>query len=215
MTTSTTSGATADLQDLLGYRLAHRAMVRDVSRLAARAAELTEFKASLRPDEARPLATYLELLADSVAHHHRVEDTVLWPVFPTAAGEQLAELTQEHAELDRMLGGLLGAAERLEASAAAVRELAAGLAALRDRLAEHVGRKEALLLPLATAHVGRAEWLAAEQALRKGTRPGFEQPRALDVATPDERPQVETAARLLHPFAHRPYRKLERAVFPS
>ncbi len=68
------------------------------------------------PRRARAVARYVNLLCDSVHHHHTTEDQILWPVIEASAGGSvdLTELTEDHAALDPRL-------DRLRALAAGFR----------------------------------------------------------------------------------------------
>lgn len=220
MTTPTTTRAKTTDADLLGIRLAHRAMIRDATRLANRLRVLTGDKASLQVSEAGPIRQYLRLLTNSIHHHHTMEDTLVWPMIVAAAGEHadLSGLSEDHSVLDPMLDGLNLTAAKLSRSAAAVRELANGLADLRDLLIEHIGEEEETIFPLITRYVAQEDWKATERTVRKGARLSFELPRALDVARPEERERIISEGgltiTLVRPFVVRAYRKLERAIFP-
>lgn len=78
--------------------LAHRAMVRDLDRIARTADQL-----SRTPDPARAAAlkAYAERIFVIMEHHHRGEDTLLWPRLREAGAdaEVLALMTGEHEAL--------------------------------------------------------------------------------------------------------------------
>ena len=71
--------------DVLGMRLAHRAMLSDASRLTDLAERLAATPATGQR-RADAVARYVYDFADSVHHHHSVEDDVLWPVLAASAG---------------------------------------------------------------------------------------------------------------------------------
>ena len=136
------------------------------------------------PARARAISQYIEMLCDSIHHHHRTEDTVLWPVIQASVGDHLdlSELTDDHAALDPRL-------DQLRARAAAFRLsngdrkvaflMAFELAELTALLTEHINDEELDLFPLITEHVSVADWEAVEAAARAGSRMSFDGPRSL------------------------------------
>ena len=88
-----------------GLLLAHRAMLRDLDRLAELTATLAGGAARLHRKRAAAIAAYLSDFCDSIHHHHSAEDEVLWPVLERSAGAHvdLTELTDDHAVLDPKL----------------------------------------------------------------------------------------------------------------
>ncbi|WP_433634619.1 hypothetical protein [Nocardia sp. CA-120079] len=63
--------------DLLGMRLAHRAMLADTARLPSLTADIAVGHTACPPTRAAAVTEYLLLLCDSIHHHHDIEDTVL------------------------------------------------------------------------------------------------------------------------------------------
>lgn len=207
--------------DLSGIMLAHRAMVADIGRLADLTTAIAQRRMPCTPQRARALTRYLELMCESIHHHHTMEDDVLWPVIEAAAGDfvDLTELTADHAALDPRL-------DRLREHAAAfgrsgdpelARPLAAGLADLHRLLAAHIADEERELFPVIRRHVTVAAWEAVETAARKTGRLSFDGPRVLAVATDAERAKIAAAVpgplMLLLGYLARRHRRLERAVF--
>jgi hypothetical protein len=98
------------------------------------------------------------LFATQLQIHHTAEDEALWPALRAAVASPdelgvLDAMQAEHAALDPQLdrtAALFGAGLAADA-AAAVRELAAGLA-------RHMRHEENAALPLVDAYLGRAGW---------------------------------------------------------
>ncbi|MGR6965274.1 hemerythrin domain-containing protein [Geodermatophilus sp. URMC 61] len=206
--------------DVLGMRLAHRAMLRDANRLTDLAERLAAAPAT-EQERADAVARYVRDWADSVHHHHSVEDDVLWPVLAASAGPHvdLTELSDDHAALDPALDRLRTAADAFRARPGedTATALAVELAELRDTLTEHIGDEEASVFPVIERHVSVADWAAVEARIRKRARLSFEAPRVLAVTTPEERAIIEQegglALKLLLAVLVPPFRRRERAVF--
>jgi hemerythrin-like domain-containing protein len=206
--------------DVLGMRLAHRAMLRDARRLTDLAERLAAAPAT-GAEHADAVAGYVRDWADSVHHHHSAEDDVLWPVLAASAGPHvdLTELSDDHAALDPALDRLRAAADAFRARPGedTATGLAVELAELRDALTEHIGDEEASVLPVIERHVSVADWAAVEARIRRRARLSFEAPRVLAVATEEERATIQRAGglvlRLLLAVLVPPFRRRERAVF--
>ena len=167
--------------DLLDYRVVHRAMTRDMARLAAVAEELVR-----SPDRRRLrlLRRHLRGMTAEIVNHHRVEDDDVWPLLEAVAGDRtaLVALTEDHERLDPLL-------ERAAATTSPT-ELAATLHALADLLARHVADEERDVFPIITDRV-RVEDYARLQERFRGTLGlatlTFVVPWAVAHATPGER----------------------------
>jgi hemerythrin-like domain-containing protein len=208
--------------DLLGITLAHRAMLADLHRLTDLAVAVRDRDVICTPGRARAISRYVELLCDSIHHHHTTEDTVLWPVIQAGVGSHLdlSELTDDHAALDPRL-------DQLRARAAAFRlsmgdrqisgVMAVELAELSTLLTEHVNDEEMEVFPLIAEHVSVTDWASVEAAARQGSRMSFDGPRSLAVMTDDERAHLTQHAgiglRILLAVLMVRHRRLERAVF--
>jgi hemerythrin-like domain-containing protein len=203
--------------DVLGMRLAHRAMLRDAVRLTARA-EQAAAGATVDP---RAVADYVRDFADSVHHHHSVEDEILWPVLVESAGPHvdLTELSDDHAALDPMLSRLRSCADAFAARPGedSATALATALAELRDTLTEHIGEEEAAVFPVIERHVSVADWAEVEKRIRSRAKLSFEAPRAIAAATPAELAAIKAAGgpavRVLIALLAPPFRRRERTVF--
>ncbi|MFV8263090.1 hemerythrin domain-containing protein [Mycolicibacterium peregrinum] len=178
--------------DLLGISLAHRAMVTDVGRVATLTSAFADGGMTCTPRRARAVARYVNLLCDSVHHHHTTEDQILWPVIEASAGGSvdLTELTEDHAALDPRL-------DRLRALAAGFRlnvgdkesaaPLAAGLTELHGLLHEHIADEEREIFPVIRQYVSVDDWIAVEKAAQRSGRMSFDGPRTVAVMTEQER----------------------------
>jgi hemerythrin-like domain-containing protein len=205
--------------DVLGMRLAHRTMLRDAVRLPTRA----EDAAAGAPVDPAALASYVRDFADSVHHHHTVEDEILWPVLVESAGPHvdLTELSDDHAALSPMLDRLRAAADgyRARPGEDTATALATALAELRDTLTEHIGEEEAAVFPVIERYVSVRDWAEVEKRIRRRAKLSFEAPRVVLAATPAElaviRAEGGLPLKLLIALLVPRYRRRERAVFGS
>jgi hemerythrin-like domain-containing protein len=178
--------------DLLGISLAHRAMVTDVGRIATLTSAFADGRTTCTPRRARAVARYVDLLCDSIHHHHMTEDQILWPVIAASAGGSvdLTELTADHAALDPRLDRLraLAAGFRLNVGDRDSAEpLAAGLTDLHALLHEHIADEEREIFPVIRQYVSVDHWAAVEKAAQRGGRMSFDGPRTVAVMTEHER----------------------------
>ena len=177
---------TTSAPDLLGIRLAHRAMIADAARFSALSADIAAGRVECGPKRAAAIAGYLRQLCDSIHHHHDTEDTVLWPTLTRAAGDavDLRELSDDHAQLEPLLARVRTGCDELVAGDATA--LAAATARLHEVLAEHIADEERTLFPIITAYVSAQAWDEVEAAARGGSKASFDLPRMMTVSTPDE-----------------------------
>lgn len=208
--------------DLTGIRLSHRSMVRDCRRIADTVTALAEGRQRCTPSRARAISRYVELLCESIHHHHSTEDLVAWPVIEASAGSHvdLTELTEDHAALDPRLDQLRARAAAFRVSggdAPTAAAMAAELSDLHTLISEHIAEEEREIFPVITAHVSVADWEAVEKTAQKGGRMSFDAPRHLAVMTDDERIRlgatVNPLLRALFALLAVRHRRLERAVF--
>ena len=204
-----------------GLLLAHRAMLRDLDRLAGLTADLAA-GGRLPGKRAAAIAAYLEDLCDSIHHHHSAEDEVLWPVLERSAGAHvdLTELSDDHAVLDPRLARIRSGAAELRARQVVAPELAADLADLRDTLHEHIADEERTIVPLIRRYVTDAEWNRVEATIRKrGAKMSFEVPRILAVSTGAElaeaRREGGIPVALMIKLMPLRFRRRERRVFSA
>ncbi len=105
-------------------------------------------------DEAAQLRDFVVATLD---HHHRSEDTGLWPLLlaaaPNLAGP-LAALSDEHERLDAELDALRAA----PVGAIACHTAAVRAAAVRDLVHEHLAHEEPVLFPALREHVSDEAW---------------------------------------------------------
>ncbi len=203
-----------------GLLLAHRAMLRDLDRLAGLAGELAAGSARLDRKRATAVADYLSDFCDSIHHHHSAEDDVLWPVLERSVGAHvdLTELTDDHAVLDPKLARIRSGAAALRARQVMSPELAADLADLRDTLNEHIADEERTIVPLIKRYVSDDEWNRVEAAIRKrGAKMTFEVPRILAVCTEAElaetRREGGLPVALMIKLLPLPFKRRENLVF--
>ena len=171
--------------DLVDYRVVHRAMTRDLARLATVADDLVR-----APDRQRLrlLRWYLRGVATEIVNHHRVEDDDVWPLLEAVAGDltALVALTEDHDRLDP----LLVRAGDLAAADTATPELAATLHELADLLARHVADEERDVFPIITERVTVEDYARLQERFRGTLGLGvltFVVPWVVGHATPDER----------------------------
>ncbi|MFC4079653.1 hemerythrin domain-containing protein [Amycolatopsis samaneae] len=179
------------LPDLTGIRLSHRAILGDITRLAAL---LSGAEARMLPlARAGAVATYVHRYNAAVRHHHRNEDDRLWPAIAAAAGRavDLSPYTGEHEVLDRLQDAADLTAARFAADPARhAPRLAVLLAEQRDLLVEHIDAEEQHLFPVILRHVSAARYAAVENGIRGSTPPElvpWMQPWLWRYATADER----------------------------
>lgn len=183
------STLTSPAPDLLGIRLAHRAMIADLDRLAEVTRSITAGESDCPPRRARAITEYLLLLCDSIHHHHTVEDDVLWPLLASLpdASVDLAGLEDDHAQLDPALDRLRATcAEFTRSAAGSAAALAEQLGQLRDSLAEHIADEESAVFPVIEGHLTGEQWAQVEAAAQKGSKMSFELPRMAAECTPEE-----------------------------
>jgi iron-sulfur cluster repair protein YtfE (RIC family) len=208
--------------DLTGIRLAHRSMVADCGRIVDLVTAIADGRERCTPTRARAVSRYVELLCESIHHHHTTEDEVAWPVIEASAGRHvdLTELTEDHAALDPRLDQLRARAAAFRVSGGDTTTAAAMAAELTDLhtlVSEHVAEEEREVFPVIAAHVSMADWAAVEKAAQKSSRMSFDAPRNLAVLTEDERArlgaELNPLLRMLFALLSIRHRRLERAVF--
>ncbi len=92
-------------------------------------------------------------------HHHRSEDSDLWPLLTSCAPElsdALAALSREHDQLDAALHELAAAPVGSGDGAAAARHV-------RDLVHTHLSHEEPVLFPAFRAHLTDEDWFAFSQ----------------------------------------------------
>jgi len=220
--TVTPRHAGEDKPDLLGITLAHRAMLVDLLRLTELAKAVRDRDVICSPGRARAISQYIEMLCDSIHHHHTTEDEVLWPVIAASVGShvELDELTDDHAALEPRLVQLRARAAAFRLSNGDRRVafvMAIELAELLALLTGHINDEELEVFPLIIDYVSVTDWQAVEAAARAGSQMSFDLPRSMAVMTDDERAimseSVGPGPRALFAVLRLRYRRFERRVF--
>jgi hypothetical protein len=141
---------------------AHAAFARDLDRIASAAVGSDVFAAPTR-------ATW-HRLEQQLHRHHAAEDAALWPALrdcPLDPDEiaVLDAMELEHARIEVAL-------ERVDNAFADCRQdqLAAGLRALSEALADHLRHEEEAALPLVVTHLGTGGWDAFVREARSRQR---------------------------------------------
>lgn len=211
-----------DVPDVLGMRIAHRVMLRDLDRTTGVAMAMADGGVPVTRRRTRALVRYLGSMVESIHHHHRAEDDILWPVIEERAGAlvDLTALTEDHAALDPKLDVLSAAVDRFAAdpSRRTAAVLAARLVDVRNLLVEHVAEEERDTFPVIERYLSVADWRDVESRIRKsGARMTFELPRIAAAVSPDELarlkedagPVIDVLLLLVRPG----YRRMERAIW--
>ncbi|WP_433065521.1 hemerythrin domain-containing protein [Dactylosporangium sp. CS-033363] len=177
--------------NLLGITINHRSMRGDARRFADVTRAIADGLIPATPARAKAIHRYLTSLCDGIHHHHQAEDDVLWPVLQATAGAEvdLAELTDDHAQLDPLLDRIRqqsAALANTPSDPAAAARLADSLTTLRDLLDEHIDDEERTVFPVIVRYVSGEQWQKVEDAVRKGGKMSFELPRIERYATPEE-----------------------------
>ncbi|WP_369779518.1 hemerythrin domain-containing protein [Streptomyces sp. R33] len=182
--------------DLTGIRLAHRAILADIERLARLLAALAAAAEPAGPARAEAVARYVHRYHSVVRGHHRGEDEILWPVVLDAvpdAADAVAGIVRflhDHEALDALQAACDAAADRFAAEPGRhARRLAGLLADQRDLLAEHIEAEERHVFPVIAARVPGAAYAAAEARIRSADRsadPVWARAWLLSHATEDE-----------------------------
>jgi len=207
--------------DLTMTYLMHHAFRRDLSGFAAAVphtpvAEVATWRA---------LQRRWDLFAELLHHHHRAEDTWVWPALMAGADaaeqQTLRAVAAEHEQLDPLL----------EACAAGLRRLAEGrggaddraalvvrVCAARESLGRHLAHEEREAIAILQRHLGAEEWRVVETAVN-GRRPGLRLavdavPWLLHQLPSAVRREVlggaDPAHRLVWRLSHRRFERLDR-----
>ncbi|MDP4500543.1 hemerythrin domain-containing protein [Nonomuraea turcica] len=205
--------------NLLGIRLAHRAMRGDARRLARLMDRLATGDEPADAARLTAIATFATKLCDGIHHHHQAEDAVLWPVIARSAGAEvdLSDLSDDHAQLERLLEEISWFATRLGKDPVAAKRMAAALGTLADLLDEHIEQEERLLFPIIAKYVSEPDWNTVENAVSKDGDLGFDLPRIGQYARPDELAELRRVAgpvlALLLALLNRGHRRRQKLIF--
>lgn len=193
--------------------LVHRAMVRDLDRVARSAGKL-----ETNPDvqQMRALRKYTDRLLDAIEHHHTGEDEILWPLLRARGADRtaLALMNEEHEELADLLAATRTAAGQLGTNPSAAGLLAMAAEETRVLLASHAAAEEAELLGRLAPHLTDEVWeIHAKGMLRSAERwtYTFMPPWLASVAAPEERSGVP--APLIATLTRSSLRRRQRAAF--
>lgn len=222
MNTDPATTESADVPNVLGMQIAHRVMLRDLDRTIGVTMAMADGGVDITRRRVRAVVRYLESMVDSIHHHHRAEDDILWPVIELRAGAHvdLTALTEDHEALIPKLDGLAETVRQFEASpsrrSAAV--VAGRLVDVRNTLAEHIAEEERDTLPVIRRYLSVSDWQDVESRIRKaGAKMSFELPRIAAAVSADELsalkrdagPVIGVMLFLLTPR----YRRMEKAIW--
>jgi hemerythrin-like domain-containing protein len=211
--------------DLTGYCVAHRAMTRDLRRLAAlvHGVAVRRDEAWLDAHRAYALGRYASDLLAEVQRHHRGEDRVLWPLLRALAGPRvrLDGLADDHGVLEPLAGEARTAVQELASTpydTATAWHAARTTAALRDVVAEHVAEEERDVFPLISRYVPVEALAWAEDRMRRETplaELAFVVPWLASAADDGERARSRTcrAHRMVLAATRTRHARRERVVF--
>ena len=110
------------------------------------------------------VADHLQIVDNSLHHHHTAEDTHVWHRLVERAGDEaepvVRVMEEQHGAIDKLLTEVrTGLAEwRATADATEGTALAGRTAELHERLVEHLAVEEERALPLIERHITAAEW---------------------------------------------------------
>lgn len=210
-----------DVPDMLGMKIAHRVMLRDLDRTKGIAMAIADGEVPATPRRVRALVRYLELLRESIHHHHVAEDDILWPLIELRAGSHidLTALTEDHRALDPKLNGLQAAVGKfgVEPSRRTAAVMAKRLAEIRDMLVEHISEEERDTFPVIQRYLSTNDWQDVEGRIRRAARMTFELPRMADVATSAELAELKEQAGPMITIVlfavRRRHRRMEKAIW--
>jgi hemerythrin-like domain-containing protein len=123
--------------DLYGYAAMHLGMHRDAARL--------ERTLAAGPRDAAALARWWQQFRDVIVRHHVREDDLIWPALAAADetfADEVAEMQDDHAELDAAMARLDHALSSLPLWAPTIDEARDAAASFRQVLADHLAREE-------------------------------------------------------------------------
>jgi iron-sulfur cluster repair protein YtfE (RIC family) len=115
-------------------------------------------------ERAAIVADHLQVVGITLYHHHKGEDTVVWPLLLERAGAQVQPLVrlmeEQHEAMEKLLAELRDGLAQWSATAgyAQTRELAGIAARLTEVLVEHLGMEEDRVCPLIEQYITAAEW---------------------------------------------------------
>ena len=155
--------------DLTSIVVVHRAIRRDLRRLAASLAQIADGGAP--PSQARATGRYTAALLAEIRAHHENEDEVLWPVIAATAGQavDLAPLTDDHRAIEAAVGRASRALASYRAQPRMLAELLASVSDLRDMLDEHIADEEEQILPAMRRYLPAEAYRWCEKQIQRKT----------------------------------------------
>lgn len=209
--------------DLSVMYLMHHAFRRDLGAFA-RAVPRTPLSAA---HTWRALLRRWEVFSEVLHHHHRGEDTWLWPALVERAdrAEQgtLRAMEAEHEDIDPLLESCADGLRRLAAGEGTADDRAAlvvRLCAAREGLQRHLAHEERDAMRILQRHVTPQEWRAIEARLAAGLSPGrllALVPWALHQVPGEVRREVlrraRPAQRVVWRLTHRRFERADRRAF--
>jgi hemerythrin-like domain-containing protein len=152
--------------------VAHRAMRRDLARLATLAGDIVG--RDQQPSREGAICRYAAALLAAIRAHHQGEDEILWPVVAATARQavDLAPLADDHQAIDAatiradQVLASLAAGPGIRAAA-----LPASVAALRDMVDEHIADEEAQLFPAMRRYLTAQAWRWCEKQIMRAPGP--------------------------------------------
>lgn len=180
--------------DLTGYRLLHRGMRMDTSRLRDAVATMTE------PDRRRrapAVSRWYGGFLGEFRHHHTVEDDIFFPALARRLAvfeDQVALLGDQHRRLEEALVAVEGAVGQLaDPHAAFTSSHSDAVDAVERGCAElngHLDHEDADVLPLFVAHMSVVEFDEIEERAAKSlprSQIAFSVPWLVSQTSDDER----------------------------
>lgn len=165
------TAAAAPLLDTRDMTVVHAAFRREFRLAGALVRRVADGDAA----RAAVVSAHLDLLEQTLHHHHSGEDALLWPKLEARVADELRPLVAlmdaQHAHVAGLLAriGCSRPAWAAAPTAEAGAELAAAYDELYAALAEHLDAEESRLLPLVARCVTAAEWRELGETARRET----------------------------------------------
>jgi hypothetical protein len=154
--------------------LMHHAFRRDLAAFA-RAVPRTPLSEA---DTWRALLRRWEVFSEVLHHHHRGEDTWLWPALMERADaseqETLCAMEAEHGDIDPLLLACAAGLRRLAGGGATADDraaLAVRLCATRESLGRHLAHEERDAMRILQRRLSPVEWQAIDRSFVEGIGP--------------------------------------------
>lgn len=145
-----------DTRDMMMIHSVYRSQFADAVRFTRAVPEGDERRAGI-------VGSFVLELVDSLHHHHRGEDDLLWDRLEQRApscAAHVGRMRAAHAEVAELLAVVEGAVPSwLAGAAAADRDrVADATQRVREALLEHLGDEETTILPVAATTITQREW---------------------------------------------------------